>query len=189
MPHEPPEAIVKASARSIGQVSVQPNKSESLLKEMDCLLEKVRVRAYELFEQRGRENGHALDDWLTAEDELGVMPVADVEESDKEFRVHVVCTDLTADEVVVYAEPQAISVKGRSVPKKLSATGSAVQDHALFGRYGLPEAIDPQKVSACLEDGVLKIEAKKMIAFKPVTTPSPALSSKRKVKRRKSTEV
>jgi len=29
--------------------------------------EKVRQRAYELYELRGREDGHELDDWLTAE--------------------------------------------------------------------------------------------------------------------------
>jgi hypothetical protein len=30
----------------------------------------IRVRAYELFEQRGREDGHELDDWLQAEAEF-----------------------------------------------------------------------------------------------------------------------
>lgn len=30
----------------------------------------VRKRAYELYEQRGREEGHALEDWLAAEAEL-----------------------------------------------------------------------------------------------------------------------
>ncbi len=33
----------------------------------------VRARAYELFERRGREDGHDLDDWLQAEAEL-TMP-------------------------------------------------------------------------------------------------------------------
>jgi len=154
---------------------------------MDRLLEKVRVRAYELFEQRGRENGHALDDWLTAEHELGVVCVDDVEETDKEFRVHVVCADLTADELVVYAEPKAISVEGKSAPKKLNTAESAVRDRALFGRCGLPEAIDPENVKAWLEDGVLEIVAQKIIAPKPVITRSRVSSSKRKVKRGKLT--
>jgi len=30
----------------------------------------IRLRAYELFEQRGKEHGHDLDDWLQAEEEL-----------------------------------------------------------------------------------------------------------------------
>jgi len=34
------------------------------------LEELIRERAYELYEQRGREDGKALDDWLQAEIEL-----------------------------------------------------------------------------------------------------------------------
>ena len=35
--------------------------------------QKIRIRAYELYEQRGKIEGHALDDWLQAEAEvLGV---------------------------------------------------------------------------------------------------------------------
>ncbi len=32
--------------------------------------ELVRARAYELFEARGRESGHELEDWLRAEEEI-----------------------------------------------------------------------------------------------------------------------
>jgi hypothetical protein len=31
----------------------------------------IRVRAYQLYEARGREDGHELEDWLRAEEELG----------------------------------------------------------------------------------------------------------------------
>jgi hypothetical protein len=41
--------------------STQPN---------DVLLETIRRRAYELFEQRGREDGHDFEDWITAELEV-----------------------------------------------------------------------------------------------------------------------
>ena len=34
------------------------------------LLENIRALAYEKYEQRGREEGHDLDDWLQAESEL-----------------------------------------------------------------------------------------------------------------------
>ena len=33
------------------------------------LQEQVRCRAYELYEQRGRADGHDVDDWLQAESE------------------------------------------------------------------------------------------------------------------------
>ena len=34
------------------------------------LHEQIRRGAFEVFEQRGREEGHELDDWLQAEEEL-----------------------------------------------------------------------------------------------------------------------
>jgi len=37
--------------------------------------EQVRRRAYELYEQRGKEDGHHLEDWLQAESEF-VRPKA-----------------------------------------------------------------------------------------------------------------
>jgi len=32
--------------------------------------DQVRYRAYEIYEQRGREDGHEIDDWLQAESEI-----------------------------------------------------------------------------------------------------------------------
>jgi hypothetical protein len=34
------------------------------------LQEQIRRRAHELYEQRGRNDGHELDDWLQAESEV-----------------------------------------------------------------------------------------------------------------------
>ena len=36
----------------------------------DKIQERIRQRAYELYELRGREDGHDFDDWLTAESEV-----------------------------------------------------------------------------------------------------------------------
>ena len=41
------------------------------------LEDRIRLRAYELYEARGREDGHDLDDWLQAEaDFLGTKKTA-----------------------------------------------------------------------------------------------------------------
>jgi len=37
---------------------------------IECVPDLIRKRAYELFEARGREPGHELDDWLQAEREI-----------------------------------------------------------------------------------------------------------------------
>lgn len=36
----------------------------------DKIQEQIRQRAYELYEQRGREDGHDIDDWISAELEV-----------------------------------------------------------------------------------------------------------------------
>src|ERR1035437_720856 len=47
---------------------------KTLFRELDAgsyeLEERIRVRAYQLYEQRGKRDGHALGDWLQAEAEL-----------------------------------------------------------------------------------------------------------------------
>ena len=37
---------------------------------IDCIPDLIRHRAYQLFEARGRRQGHELDDWLHAEREI-----------------------------------------------------------------------------------------------------------------------
>ncbi|MBZ5571834.1 MAG: DUF2934 domain-containing protein [Acidobacteriia bacterium] len=39
------------------------------------LEEEIRRRAYALYEQRGREEGHDIDDWLHAEAELTAQSI------------------------------------------------------------------------------------------------------------------
>jgi len=36
----------------------------------------IRQRAYELYEARGRKNGHDLEDWLRAEEEISERKVS-----------------------------------------------------------------------------------------------------------------
>ena len=42
----------------------------AVMKSVPDLHEQIRRRAYDLYVQRGRENGHDLDDWLQAESEM-----------------------------------------------------------------------------------------------------------------------
>ena len=39
-------------------------------KSSNAITERIRQRAYEIYEQRGRVDGFALDDWLQAEVEI-----------------------------------------------------------------------------------------------------------------------
>ena len=44
--------------------------------------EQIAARAYQLYLERGRTNGHDVDDWLQAEYELMQLPVRKIAELD-----------------------------------------------------------------------------------------------------------
>ena len=48
-----------------------PKKSPATVtRDPQALEHQIRLRAQELYEARGREDGHELDDWLRAEEEI-----------------------------------------------------------------------------------------------------------------------
>ena len=53
-----PEQKIGKSTQSVDQSSTELTEAY------------VRVRAYQLFEQRGRQDGHDVEDWLEAEEEI-----------------------------------------------------------------------------------------------------------------------
>jgi Protein of unknown function (DUF2934) len=54
---------------SLDALKKQPPTEISELQEFE-LEYQIRLRAYELYEQRGREDGHAEEDWLRAKEEI-----------------------------------------------------------------------------------------------------------------------
>jgi len=42
----------------------------NIVEDPNIVLEQIAQRAYELYEARGREDGHDLEDWLRAEREI-----------------------------------------------------------------------------------------------------------------------
>jgi len=51
-------------------ITTEKTESPGGIESYDDVQERVRLRAYELFEQRGREDGHDLEDWMQAESEI-----------------------------------------------------------------------------------------------------------------------
>jgi DUF2934 family protein len=60
------EAIPIKSKAPLPIPPINPPTEESAIDVMD----QTRCRAYELYEQRGREDGYGIEDWLHAESEV-----------------------------------------------------------------------------------------------------------------------
>jgi hypothetical protein len=56
--------------KSTGPTGIPNQIRTKVTKSTPDLQEQIRRRAHELYEQRGRDDGHELDDWLQAESEL-----------------------------------------------------------------------------------------------------------------------
>ena len=49
-----------------------PKKPPTAINEPQELEDQIRLRAYELYEARGGENGHDEEDWLRAKEEITI---------------------------------------------------------------------------------------------------------------------
>jgi hypothetical protein len=52
------------------QRQTAPHRKKQSTESLDALRERIRQRAYALYELRGKEDGRDFDDWLQAESEV-----------------------------------------------------------------------------------------------------------------------
>jgi HSP20 family molecular chaperone IbpA len=128
-------------------------------------LEAIQHRAFDLFEKRGREQGHELDDWLKAEHELLGWPAAELAERDGTYQIEITLPGFAAKDVEVTATPNELIVHAATHEEKKTKEENVLWtefgSNDVYRSFGLPEAINLEKVSANLEDGLLRIIAPK----------------------------
>lgn len=73
------------SATTTGQTST----TVAVMKSRSELQDEIRRRAYELYEQRGCNDGHEVSDWLQAESEVAQKRVANTPRTGREYGAHV----------------------------------------------------------------------------------------------------
>ena len=117
-----------------------------LQEEIQTLSERIRARAYELFLARGGAEGNDMYDWLAAERELA--PKTQINESDLEFQARIDVTGIDSKAIEVIATASAVMLE-------------APREAKLLQRLEFPTAIDPARVTAKLDKGVLQVSCPK----------------------------
>ena len=74
--------------RSAG-LSGETSTTVAVMKSVSELQDQIRRRAYELYEQRGSNDGHEVSDWLQAESEVTQKKIANAPRTDREHGAHV----------------------------------------------------------------------------------------------------
>jgi HSP20 family protein len=133
--------------------------------------EAIAKRAYGFFEERGREFGRDIDDWLHAELELLRPLPIEITEGDDELTVRAEVPGFTASDIQVSVEPQRLVISGKvekTDERKIERTVyTERQSNEIFRAIDLPTQVDPSKVSATLKDGVLQLSLAKAIISEP----------------------
>jgi HSP20 family protein len=126
----------------------------------------IAHRAYELFEARGSEHGHDLQDWFRAESELLAPVAVKVAETDQEFHVRAEVPGCTDKNVEVRVEPRRLIISGKKQQTSEQGKGRAVRSiersDEIVRVVDLPHEIDPDKVRATLENEMLTITLPKV---------------------------
>jgi HSP20 family protein len=137
----------------------------SVVDEMKSLAERIRQRAFEIFERRGASHGSAVSDWLSAERDLFRIPESELVERDGKFEARVAASGIDPADVTVTALPDALIVKGSTTHTHQHTDGDVrfceFDQRTLFRRFDLPERINVDQVTANLDKGVLQLTARK----------------------------
>jgi HSP20 family molecular chaperone IbpA len=136
---------------------------------MKTVHDEIRHRAFRLFQQRGCEEGHELEDWLEAEREVLCSPACEMAETADEVRIHAALPACPVKNLQVDVLPNSITIEGKAV-RSQHRNGEKIHfsefgERRLLRQFDLPAQIDPCEVQATLDNGVLRIVARKAAAI------------------------
>jgi hypothetical protein len=86
-------------------------KAASLCHQMIALSERIRQRAFQFFEKRGRRDGFADEDWLRAEQDLLLAAESEMVDHHGKFEIRVNTPGFDSDEIKVTSLPDALVVE------------------------------------------------------------------------------
>ena len=157
------------------QVSVQKvdaGKTSPIFEKIAKRFEGIRQRAYDLFEKRGREPGHDVDDWLQAEHELLGWPAAELTEKDGAYEMQISLPGFAAKDIEVTAAPTEVVVHAASQEDKETHEGNVLWTEFgskdVFRHFAVLNPINVDRVTASLDSGILRINAPEAVKPKEI---------------------
>jgi len=122
---------------------------------------RIEERAHQLFEGRGREHGHDVEDWLQAEQEIDAESTLRTEAGDRSMTFILTTPGFDGDHLKVSIVPGMAVVEGETQRQEsgekdgVTFTEASVQ--ALFRKIPLPETADVDAAAAEFRGGELRI--------------------------------
>ncbi len=138
---------------------------ENFIEDTNRLSQMITARAYELYEKRGRQDGHALEDWIRAESEvLCIIPCGiRILESPKQLEVDVGLQGFCPDEIEIGVEPRRvfIGIKAKREDRKELEPAGRPRHFSICRVLDVPFEIVPEKAIATFKNGLLQLNLPK----------------------------
>jgi HSP20 family protein len=121
----------------------------------------IAVRAFEIFESRGRAQGNDREDWFLAESELLEPVKFHLSESGEQLTARAEVPGFNREEIKVSLEPHRLSISGKAEPHEDHQTGkhthSLRHEQLMYRVINLPCEVDLSRAKANFNDGTLEV--------------------------------
>jgi HSP20 family molecular chaperone IbpA len=138
---------------------------DHFLQVMEDMHRLIARRAYELYRGGGFTHGHDLDDWLQAESEILESVSLELSEAEDSITVVAKLPGCRTKDIEIHVNPRHFFISGQREEKTNDKRGktshSEPRPRCVFCVVDLPAPIDPERVSATLTNGELRIELPK----------------------------
>jgi HSP20 family protein len=157
------QAMVPAKQVAIREISLN-----KLFNDMSKWSNDIAKRAYELFVTSGFTNGHDLDDWLKAEQEL-LKPIAlDVKDLKDHFVVTARLPGFDSKDLDIHLNGSRLVITGKhdtreeKKEKKPGIISKQCKSAQVYRMIELPGAVVADRARAELKNGVLELKLPKV---------------------------
>ncbi len=137
--------------------------SKSVFDEIERMQDRIMARAYEIFSGNGWIPGRDMDDWLQAERELVWKPAVELAEKDNAFLLEVAVPGVNPKDIDIEVTADDILIRANVHHEHKETKGEVrICEFAsgnLFRSIHLPTKIDPDKVKAEFNNGMLTLKA------------------------------
>jgi HSP20 family protein len=161
-----------ALAPKKNQIATRPESITEFWSKVDEVIKQIEERAFQLFEERGREDGHDMEDWFKAEQELLVpIPVTIIEKGD-ELHIHAEVPGFAAKEIAMNLEENVLTLQGKHMETgtETGESGSIQSEwRQIYRRVALPANAISEKAKATWKDGTLEIIVPKVVDKSSIT--------------------
>jgi HSP20 family protein len=170
MPEQAKAAVPVRKSEAPASLRLVP--PADLFDRMGRIYDSVARRAFELFEHNGRSLGRDLEDWFRAEAEL-LHPVhINLTETEEGFVARAEVPGFTAKDLEISIEPRRLTVSGKRETKEERKDKKTIyQEHCsdqIMRVIDLPVAVNGEKASATVKDGMLEVNMPKAAPAKKV---------------------